>query len=179
MSAPESSSFLTRAEAAARIVTPGAWSADTNGTASPPGVEPEPVDCLLFRRITSVDTFVNRSCVECGCDAALFISAGRFVVLCPSCASRRIAAYRRGEGRPEPDWIGILEREALREATRQARQEEATYTVTLDDLWKCARCGKLIQPREARYYLAPGLASSPPYCEPCVGALRAEEGNGS
>jgi hypothetical protein len=180
MSARESSSFLTRAEAAARIVTPGAWSAaHANGTASPPGLEPEPVDRLLFRRITSVDTFVNRSCVACGCHAALFISAGLFVVLCPSCTARRIAEHRRGDGRPEPGWIGILEREALAEVARQGRQEESKYTVTLDDLWKCARCGALIRAGETRYYFAPGQVSSPPYCEPCAETLGEEEGSGS
>jgi len=180
MSAGRSYTFITRAEAADRIVTPGVWSARAIGTVSPPGVEAEAVDLPLFRRITAADTFVNRTCVACGCHAALFISAGRYVVLCSLCTAQRIAAYRRDEpGGIEPDWIGILDREARGEVARQARLEESELTVTLTDVWKCSRCGRPIRQSETRYHHAPGENGGPPYCAPCAEALQAEDDAGS
>jgi hypothetical protein len=155
-------------------LVPASRDASGNVTVHPERLEVAPVDEYLFQLITAGDTFVNGTCVVCGFGAALFVCAGRFVSLCPFCTVGRIEEYRAiGADPVEPAWIGVLDREARKESAFQIRKEEQAYTVTLDDVWKCARCGALIRAEEARYHHPPGENSSPPYCESCGEALRA------
>lgn len=159
---------------------PATRSPDGTMTLHPEQLLVTPVDESLFELITLGDRYVNKTCVVCGFHAALFVCAGRFVSLCPFCAVGRIEEYREiGADPVEPCWVTLLYEEARKEAAFQAREEDEAYTVAFDDLWKCARCGALIQRGEARYYHAPGEVSSPPYCEPCADALRMGEGAGA
>ena len=163
-----------------RVLMPCTRNADGSVTTHPERLVVTSVDVSLFQLITCGDRFVNHTCVECGFHAGLYVIAGRFVSLCCFCTLARIAAYRQiGADEVEPEWIGILNEEAKRDATLQHRTELEVETVRLDDLLKCGRCGALIQPRDARYYHAPGQNTSPPYCEPCAVAQRAEGGAGS
>ena len=141
-------------------------------TSHPERLEVTPVDPRIFEWIVSGDEFVDRTCVQCGLHAALFVSAGRFVSLCPSCVARRIESLRTRTGPGEPAWITVLYREACKEAAFQAWKREGLYHVVFDDIWKCGRCGALIQPQEAHYHNEPCAAESPPYCEACADALR-------
>ena len=70
--------------------------------------------------------------MESGFHAGLYVVAGRYVSLCCFCTMARIAAYRQiGADPVEPEWIGILNDEALREAAHQQRQEREAETVIL------------------------------------------------
>jgi len=161
-------------------LVPATRSPDGTVTLHPEQLVVTPVDASLFELITLGDQYVNKTCVVCGFHAALFVCAGRFVSLCPFCAVGRIEEYREiGNDAVEPDWVTVLYREAKKEAAFQARKEDEAYTVAFDDLLKCARCGALIQLGGARYYHAPGQATSPPYCEACADTLRTGEGTGS
>ena len=163
-----------------RNLVPATRNADGTVTLHPEQLVVTPVDECLLDLITLGDRFVNGTCLACGFHAALFVVAGRYASLCPFCTVGRIDEYREiGVDQVEPAWVTVLYGEARKEAASEARQEDDRYTVTLDDIWKCARCGKLIQRREARYYHAPGETTSPPYCGPCADALATGEGSGA
>lgn len=70
-------------------------------TILPEALEVLSVDEELFRRITTGDDFIGRECARCGCHAALFVCAGRFLSLWPWCAGFRIELLRE-KGAPEP-----------------------------------------------------------------------------
>ena len=154
-----------------RILMPATVDASGRVTLHPEALEVTPVDEDLFRRITTGDVFVAGQCARCGCHEALFVCAGRFVGLCPQCAGLRIELLRE-KGAPEPKWITILYWEAGVEAECQRREAENSLTVSWDDVYTCARCGRPITAEDARYYEPPGETTSPPYCEPCADELR-------
>jgi hypothetical protein len=129
------------------------------------------VDEELFRRITTGDVLLAGQCARCGYHPALFTCAGRFVGLCPRCAGLRIESLRE-EGAPEPKWITVLYEHVTDQAARQRRQSERPLTVSWDDVYTCARCGRPIRSEDARYHEPPGETTSPPYCEPCADQLR-------
>jgi hypothetical protein len=152
-------------------IVPATRDADGNVTIHPERLEVTPVSRQIFEWITLGDEFVDGTCLACGDHAAMFVCAGRFVRLCPSCVLRRIDCLRRGAGPADAAWVTLLDREAGRQAAFEMRKKEEPYTVAFDDLWKCARCGALIQPKDARYHHEPGQVVSPPYCDPCAEAL--------
>ena len=163
-----------------RVLMPCTRNADGSITTHPERMVVTPVDECLLQLIARGDKFANHTCVACGFHAALFVIAGRFGSLCPFCTVGRIEEYRAiGADPVEPGWVTLLYQEARKEAAYQARKEDEAYTVSLDDVWTCARCGAFMQPRDARYYHAPGVNTSPPYCGPCADALRAGAGSGS
>jgi hypothetical protein len=160
-------------------LVPATRDADGSVTTYPERLRVTPVDQQLFAWVTLGDEFVDGTCAVCGLHTALFVCAGRFVSLCPFCTVGRIEEYREiGADPVEPAWIGVLDGEAKKECAYQIRKEEQAYSVTFDDVWKCARCGALIEPKDARYHHAPGTVESPPYCQPCADALRAGEDGG-
>ena len=59
-----------------------------------------------------------------------------------------------------PEYEPVLDREACKEAAFQAWKTEGLYHVVFDGLWKCGRCGMLIQPRQAHYHNEPGAAKA-------------------
>jgi len=160
-------------------IVPATRDRDGNVTTYPERLEITPVDERVFRWVVEGDRFLEGTCLTCGLHAALFVCAGRFVTLCPSCVVRRIEDLRTSLGAGEAAWFTLLDKEASRDAAYQAWKKEELYTVVFDDVWRCGRCGALIQPKDARYYHAPGQNTSRPYCEPCAVALRAGEGAGS
>ena len=66
-------------------------------------------DVVAFERVVPGDFFVEHTCVTCGYHAALFVIAGgrffgRYVSLCPLCASHRIQRFRQ-EVDVMPMWV--------------------------------------------------------------------------
>jgi hypothetical protein len=66
----------------------------------------------------------------------------------------------------------VLYEEVNDQAARQRRRSERLLTVSWDDVYTCARCGRPIRSEDARYCEPPGERTSPPYREPCADALR-------
>lgn len=120
-----------------------------------------------FGHVLDADDFVGNVCVVCGRKAALFIVQGNYVGACPNCLALRIAHLRGRSATTLPDWLISLESEAFREVEAQQRREDASLTVTWDDLVRCDRCHRLIALSEARYFIPTGAQSSPPYCPEC------------
>jgi hypothetical protein len=108
-----------------------------------------PYDDLL-----ECDTFMNDTCVNCGSKAALFATPRMFGA-CPRCLAERMRQLIR-TGAPVPEWVPYLEKAGEREAARQEKAEEAQFSVSFDDLFRCARCEKVGQEQDARYYFPPG-----------------------
>ena len=167
--------FPRRAPSGARIggdeLIPATRDASGRITLHPEALEVTPVDEELFRRITTGDVLIAGQCARCGYHPALFVCAGRFVGLCPRCTGFRIELLRE-EGAAEPKWITVLYEEVNDQAARQRRRSERPLTVSWDDVYTCARCGRPIRAEDARYCEPPGENTSPPYCQPCADQLR-------
>jgi hypothetical protein len=123
-----------------------------------------------FDDILECDTLVDNMCLECGTHGALFATPRMFSA-CPRCLADRIRRLREMEV-DLPEWLLYLEKAGEREAVRQHKAEEAKLSVSFDDFYHCARCDRLIQAQDARYYLPPGATSSPAYCVGCYEELR-------
>lgn len=118
-----------------------------------------------FEGLLTGYVFLNHCCVECGARGALFATPRMFSA-CPKCLAERIRRLRRSTSHL-PDWVLYLGGAAEREVAHQAERERKALSVNLDDFYKCAACGKLIQARDARYRIDPVTNSSPPYCIEC------------
>lgn len=121
--------------------------------------------------IVSSDRICWHGCIQCGTRAALFVVQERYVSLCPSCVSRRIEALRERRG-AVPDWLEQLDLEARHELRAQERREAQALTVSWTDLVPCARCGKVIRLKEARYPLNEGQSVLHPHCQGCYAIVR-------
>lgn len=127
----------------------------------------------LFDDVLECDEFINHWCVKCGTHGALFATPLMFGA-CPKCLHERIRALRVS-GAALPDWLVYLEGATARSLRDAERREAAELSVSLDDLYRCARCDKVIHQKDARYHIDPRTHSSPPYCLTCYGVLKAEE----
>jgi DNA-directed RNA polymerase subunit RPC12/RpoP len=124
-----------------------------------------------FDEFLECDEFVNHMCVKCGSKGALFATPRMFGA-CPRCLSERMQHLRKTVARV-PEWVPYLEKAGAREASRQEKAEKAELSVSFDDFYRCAGCGKLIQEQQARYHQLPGNSYSSPHCLQCSEELRA------
>jgi DNA-directed RNA polymerase subunit RPC12/RpoP len=138
------------------------------------GTDPPPVSDLE-RTALDGDSFCGNWCVRCGRRRSLFnLPTGRLVAVCPQCVVNRIDRLER-EGHELPESLRILRTEGVDTTARQKRREESLFKAPLLDLYKCARCGRMISKEDARYHFPTGALSSPPYCESCLVALSGQQ----
>ncbi len=130
-------------------------------------------DVLPFDDILEGDAFLNHACLRCGNHAALFATPRMFSA-CPRCLVERIRSLRQLGGEL-PIWLHYLEGAAQAELMRQARADETALTASFGEFFRCASCDGLIHEKDARYYVAPGTHSSPPYCLECYERKRRGE----
>lgn len=123
--------------------------------------------------ILEADKFLNHACVKCGTHGALFATPRMFSA-CPKCLAERIRELRES-GATLPAWAYYLEGAADDEALRQANAEDTSLSMSFDDFYHCAKCGKLILGKEAKYYSPPGSNSSAPHCVECYRQLQRRE----
>jgi hypothetical protein len=116
-------------------------------------------------------TIVGEACRKCGKGGGLYIVETEFVVLCTPCVADRIAVLRRN-GNPLPSWLDQLEQEVGRELEQLRREAERAYRLTWDDLYRCARCSRMIHRRDARYPVTTVGTAVSPHCIPCCKTVR-------
>lgn len=130
------------------------------------GTDPPPVSDLE-RAALDGDEFRGSWCVRCGRRRAIFnLPTGRLVAVCPECVAGRIDRLE-SEGHELPESLRILRTEGIHEAAYQKRRDESLFKAPSMDLYKCARCDRMIPKDDARYHFPSGATSSPPYCESC------------
>ena len=140
-----------------------------------PRLKAEPVatgeGALVSREAIRGDRFYSRNCLKCGLKAALFVFEQQHVSLCPRCTTERIERMAE-EGRELPPTVLWLHFETVKETRFQEQKAREDLSVKFDDFYRCHRCGKVIQDRDARYWFPPGKNVSPAYCSRCCGILK-------
>ena len=121
--------------------------------------------------IVGIDRICWHGCIRCGTRAALFIVQERFVTLCPKCVAERIEGLRQ-RGKEIPDWLEQLDREVRHELRAQERRAREALTVSWTDLVRCAKCGRVIRLKDARYPPTEGESVCYPHCQGCYGIVR-------
>ena len=118
------------------------------------------------------DHFESHWCVACGGTGALYaIPPGEFVGACSRCLVERIENLRRDADLPE--WVSVLEQEAKRQLTHEAKKDANEFALDFDDLYRCCRCDKLIHQNDARYplQLQDAFGGVGPHCLECYTAV--------
>ena len=121
---------------------------------------------LVSREAIEGDRFFSHRCFKCWSRASLFAFEHRFVSLCPQCATERIV-HMAAEGQDLPPSVLWLHLETSKEIQYEERRAREALSVKLDDFYRCHRCGKIVHPKDARYWFPPGENVSPAYCGIC------------
>jgi hypothetical protein len=122
-----------------------------------------------LRDLLFCDHFESHWCAKCGNTGALYaIPPDELLIACSPCLVERIAELRRSESQL-PDWVTNLEFEAKHEIAYEANKEAKEFALDFDSFYKCCRCGKLIDQKDARYpsNAADEFGAIGPHCLDC------------
>jgi hypothetical protein len=117
------------------------------------------------------DTFVGRFCVACGCKPILFAEPVWFSG-CPHCVAQRLRQCQ-SENPDLPWWVEFVAFIGEGYSKHMHSAHWGPLTVKFDDFCKCHACGKLVQVKDARYFVQT-RAVHPPHCLDCYSRLNQE-----